>query len=133
MILLDSAAVAWFLDGGDALHAAADARIRALAGRELLVVSVITYAGLHTGANLGHHARSTIGGFFAELIDEVHPVDIAVAERAAELRAQTSLKMPDALILATADVHQVDLVETGDARWSSAPIAPAVELLAAQP
>lgn len=130
--LLDSAVVAGFLDSEDPFHAAADARIRQLAGRETLVVSVITYAELLTGAGLGHHTQSVVRGFFGELVDEIHAVDRAVAERAAELRSEKrSLKMPDALILATADVHGADLVITGDERWTGIRVASHVELLAA--
>jgi predicted nucleic acid-binding protein len=131
VVLLDSAAVAGFLDRDDAFHAAADARIRELAGRDTLVVSVITYAELLTGAGLGHHEQSAVAGFFSQLIDEVYSVDRAVAEGAARLRSQTrSLKMPDALILATAELH-ADLVLTGDADWRGVGIASRVELLAA--
>jgi predicted nucleic acid-binding protein len=130
--LLDSVAVAGFLDRDDAFHAAADARIRELAGRETLTVSVITFAELLTGAGLGHHQQSAVRGFFGELIDEIYSVDLAVAERAAELRSQTaSLKMPDALILATADVHHADLVVAGDDRWPGVGIGSRIELLVA--
>jgi predicted nucleic acid-binding protein len=95
-------------------------RVRALAGRERLIVSVITYAGLLTGARLGDRDQGAVRGFFAELIDEVHDVDRWVAERAAELRAtKPSLKMPDALILATADLQQADVVMTGGLRSAS--------------
>jgi predicted nucleic acid-binding protein len=132
--LLDSVAVAGFLDRDDVSHAAADARIRELAGRELLVVSAVTYAEILTGAGLGHHARSSVRGFFEQLVDEIHAVDRAVAERAADLRShKPALKMPDALILATADLHGVDLVVTGDDRWRGAGIGPRVEVLAASP
>jgi predicted nucleic acid-binding protein len=128
--LLDSVVVAGFLDRDDAFHAAADARIRQLAGRDTLIVSVITYAELLTGAGLGHHQQSTVRGFFRELIDEVCSVDVAVAERAAVLRSQrASLKMPDALILATADVRHADLVVTGDERWPGVGIGSQIELL----
>jgi predicted nucleic acid-binding protein len=128
--LLDSAAIAGFLDRDDVFHAAAAARIRGLAGREPLVVSVISYAELLTGAGLGHHDEKTVRGFFADLIDEVHDVDRAVAERAAELRtANPSLKMPDALILATADVHDVDVVITADRRWVAVLAGRRTELL----
>lgn len=128
--LLDSVTVAGFLDRDDAFHAAADARIRELAGREQLVVSVITYAELLTGAGLGHHDEAAVRGFFADLVDELHEVDRRIAERAAELRtAKPSLRMPDALILATADVRQADVVITGDRRWADAGIGPRIELL----
>lgn len=117
--LLDSVAVAGFLDRDDAVHAAADARVRELAGRDTLIVSVITYAELLTGAGLGHDAQSAVRGFFEQLIDEIYSVDRAVAERAAQLRSQTpALKMPAALILATADVREADLVVAGDDRWT---------------
>lgn len=130
--LLDSVAVAGFLDRDDVFHATADARIRELAGRETLIVSVITYAELLTGAGLGHHEQSAVRGFFGQLIDEVYSVDQAVAERAAELRSQTrALRMPDALILATADLHHADLVVTGDDRWPGVGIGSRVELLVA--
>lgn len=131
-MLLDSGAVAGFLDRDDAFHPAADARIRELAGRETLVVSVVTYAEVLTGAGLGHHEQSAVRGFFGQLIDEVYSVDRAVAERAAELRSQApSLKMPDALILATADLHNADLVVTGDDRWPGVGISSRIELLVA--
>jgi predicted nucleic acid-binding protein len=130
--LLDSVAVAGFLDRDDDFHAAADARIRELAGRHALVVSVITYSELLTGAGLGHHPLATVRGFFRDLIDDVHAVDRAIAERAAQLRTgRATLKMPDALILATADVRRADLVITGDRRWTDVGIAPRVELLRA--
>ena len=130
--LLDSVAVAGFLDRDDAFHSAADGRVRELAGRETLIVSVITYAELLTRAGLGHHEQSTVRGFFGQLIDQVCDVDRTVAERAAELRTQTpTLKMPDALILATADVARADLVVTGDERLSAVDIGPRIELLVA--
>jgi predicted nucleic acid-binding protein len=128
--LLDSVAVAAFLDRDDVFHAAADARIRELAGRDALIVSVITYAELLTGAALGHHAGPVVRGFFRDLVDEVHPVDRAVAERAAELRAaRTSLRLPDALILATADLRKADVVITGDRHWTNVDGGARVELL----
>jgi predicted nucleic acid-binding protein len=130
--LLDSIVIAGFLDRDDAFHSAADSRIRKLAGREMLVVSVITYAELLTGIGLGPHEQSAVRGFFAQLIDEVYSVDRAVAEQAATLKSQTpSLKMPDALILATADIHKADFVVTGDERWSDIGIGSRVELLVA--
>jgi predicted nucleic acid-binding protein len=130
VVLLDSAVVAGFLDRDDAFHAAADARMRQLAGRDQIIVSVITYAELLTGAGVGHHAETAVHGFFAKLVDEIHDVDRAVAERAAQLRiAKASLRMPDALILATADVHEAAVIITAERRWVDAPTDRRVELL----
>jgi len=53
-----------------------------------------------------------------------------VAERAAELRAaKPSLKLPDALILATAEVQDADTVVTADRGWIDVLAARRLELL----
>lgn len=115
--LLDSSVIAGFLDRGD-LFAAASGRIRERAGHRRFTVSVITYAELLAGAELGHHDEMTIRGFFSDLVEVVHPVDDDVAEGAARLRGRNpSLRLPDALILATADVSGADVVLTADHRW----------------
>jgi predicted nucleic acid-binding protein len=117
-VALDSDAVIGFLDAGDAQHAAADSAIRELLARQKLVVSVVTYAEVLTGARLGHHEIDTVSEFFDELISEILPVDVAIADTAAEFRArQKSLRMPDALILATASVHpDIESILSGDAK-----------------
>ena len=129
-MLLDSAVVAGFLDRDDVFHPPAAARVSELAGRERVAVAVITYAELLTGAGAGHHAETAVRGFFADLVDEIHDVNRAVAERAAQLRvAKTTLRMPDALILATADVHEAALVITADRQWVDVLADRRIELL----
>jgi len=115
-VVLDSDAVVGFLDRDDALHAAADAAIRDLARQQRLLVSVVTYAEVLTGARLGHHDEHRVRGFFTGLISDVLSVDLTVAEMAAEFRSsRKSLHMPDALILATAETHpDVELIVCGD-------------------
>ena len=115
-VVLDSDAVIGFLDRDDALHDAADAAIREVIGEHRIFVSAVTYAEVMTGARLGHHDEEAVRGFFAELISVIVPVDVAVAERAADLRSRfRSLPMPDALILASADSEaSVELIITGD-------------------
>jgi len=44
----------------------------------------------------------------------VYPMDEAVAEEAARIRGVYNLKMPDAIIAATAVVHAVDVLLTND-------------------
>lgn len=122
VVLLDSVVIVAFLDRSDAFHNAADRRLRALANQERLIVSAVSYAELLTGVTLGHHDEQVARGFFDELIDSIVPVDKEVAERAAELRGmKKSLKMPDALTLATADCYPADLVLSGDAGWARVP------------
>ena len=115
-VVLDSDAVVGFLDGGDALHAAADRAIRELIGAHQLLVSAVTYAEVLTGARLGRHDEQQVRGFFFELTSGILSVDVEIAEKAAEIRSGLrSLRMPDALILATADIApEVELVLTGD-------------------
>ncbi len=115
--LLDSNTVIGFLDADDLLHQAADTAVRAAATEHVFVVSVVTVAELLSGAKLGHHDERTVRRFFTQTTSSRIPLDEPVAERAAELRAaHKALKMPDALILATADLH-ADFVLTGDQRW----------------
>lgn len=115
--LLDTSAVVGFLHVDDALHAAADAAVRAAAREHALAVSAVTFAELLTGAKLGHHDEPLLRRFLTEAVAARIPVDERVAERAAELRAvRRTLRMPDALILATGDLH-ADVVVTGDHGW----------------
>ena len=115
-VALDSNVVVGFLDRSDPLHDAADRAIRDLLATQQLFVSVITYAEVLTGARLGHHDEDQVMGFFADLISRILPVDVAIADRAAGLRAAAkALQMPDALIVASAELDpQVDLLLSGD-------------------
>lgn len=119
-VVLDSGAVVGFLDRRDALHAAADRAIRQLVNGQRLLVSTVTYAEVLTGARIGHHDEAQVKGFFEGLISEVLPVSTEVADMAASIRCRAkSLRMPDALILATAETSpEVETVLTGDARLS---------------
>jgi predicted nucleic acid-binding protein len=115
-VVLDSDAVVGFLDRSDALHEAADAAIRKLAAKQPILVSVVTYAEVITGARLGHHDEERVSGFFAEVVSHIVPVSVEIADRAAELRARAkALKMPDALIVASAETEpEVDVLLSGD-------------------
>jgi predicted nucleic acid-binding protein len=119
--LLDSSAIIGFLDADDLLRAGADAAIRAAAAEHVLAVSVVSVAELLTGGKLGHQDEQTVRGFLGRVVRARIPVDEPAAERAAELRVgPAGLKMPDALILATGDLH-ADVVLTGDDRWPKVP------------
>ena len=121
-VVLDSDAVVAFLDRADALHDAADEAIRDLLGKNRLFASAVTYAEVLTGARLGRHDEKQVRGFFADLVSKILPVDAEVADKAADLRARRKyLRMPDALILATAELHpEIDLIVTGDRRAAKA-------------
>lgn len=116
-VVLDSAVVVAFLDRDDALHEAAADAIRDHLTAEPLLASVVTFAETLTGAHLLHHDEGLVRGFYADLVAEILPIEVGTAERAAELRsANRSLRMPDALIAATADAHpDAGLLLAGDA------------------
>jgi predicted nucleic acid-binding protein len=131
VILLDSSAVVGFLQPDDALHDAAYAAIgRAVRAGDYLAISAVTWTEILTGAALGHREEATVRGFVADFGIEIAPVDATVAERAARIRGRhvervaggrrrSTIPPPDALILATADVHpDVDRVMGGDAQWA---------------
>lgn len=115
-VALDSSVVIGFLDRADDLHKAADEEVRDLMRSDQLVVSAITFAEVLTGARLRHHDEGRVKGFFDELISRIPPVDVDVADYAAHLRARAkSLSMPDALIVATAELDpEVGLLVSGD-------------------
>jgi hypothetical protein len=119
LILLDSTIVVGFLDADDALHEIAVARLREIVGSHSLAASVISYAELMTGVSLGHHSHERVDRFFDALVKDLLPVDRKVAARAATLRGKRiSLRMPDALILATADLHEdIDTIVCADDDW----------------
>jgi predicted nucleic acid-binding protein len=119
LILIDSTVIVGFLDADDAHHEATVARFKEVVGSQPLVASVISYAEVMTGVSLGHHSRKHADGFFDALVADLLPVDRPVAARAATLRgARKSLSMPDALILATADLQpDVETVLCTDGDW----------------
>lgn len=120
-VALDADAIVAFLDRSDALHAAAAERVGEAAAADALVASTVTFAEVLTGARLGHHDEDLVRGFFHDLVATLIAVDERVAEAAAELRSTTNLRMPDALVLATATVHKdVVALITGDERIARA-------------
>jgi predicted nucleic acid-binding protein len=119
LILLDSTVIVGFLDADDVLHRTTVARFKEILGSHSLVASVISYAEVMTGVALGHHPKESVDGFFDVLVKELLPVDRPVAARAAALRGKRkSLSMPDALILATADLQsEIETVLCADGDW----------------
>lgn len=119
LILLDSTVIVGLLDADDALHEVTVARLKKIAGNHPLVASTVSYAEVMTGVALGHHPQELVDGFFDVLVKDLLPVDKPIAARAATLRGERkSLSMPDALILATADLDpEIETVLCADGDW----------------
>jgi predicted nucleic acid-binding protein len=120
-VALDADAIIGFLDRSDALHDPAAKLVSEAASADTLVTSAVTVAEVLTGALLGHQDEELVRGFFSDLIATVIPVDNAIAEQAARLRSKHSLRMPDAIVLATATIHSdVAALITGDEQIAKA-------------
>lgn len=127
--LLDSAPIVAFLDMSNVFHTPATEAITGAAAAGTLIASAVTYAEMLTGAELGHHDKSVVLVFFQRVFHSIIPVDRAVAERASELRGGLpALKMPDALILATADLHATEAI-TCDQQWAKPTVQCKVRVL----
>lgn len=82
-----------------------------------LVISTVTVTELLTGPlRTGDREAEAAVRLFLGLLCTVRPVDLAVAERAAALRAEHGLRTPDALICATA-LCSAAVVVGNDLRW----------------
>jgi predicted nucleic acid-binding protein len=105
------------LDAGDAHHARAVAAI-GRAGRAGLVLPASAYAEILVDPwRRGRHAVAVVREFVADLGVRIEPLSTEVAERAASLRARHgALRLPDALVLATADALGATVL-TCDRAW----------------
>jgi len=116
---LDTSVLIALLDPADAHHRAARASLEAHADDDLRIPAhTLAEAIVHPArAGKEREARRLI----ASLEIAVDPIDEAVAIAAARLRARhgSALRMPDALVLAYADVRKAKSVLTADARWTA--------------
>jgi predicted nucleic acid-binding protein len=78
----------------------------------------------------GAEAVATVDAFLDALPARIEPATRAIARHAAELRARhgSQVRLPDALVIATAIVVGDERVITTDARWPDLPVL--VEVIA---
>ena len=123
LIHLDAGVLIGFLDADDAHHDGAR-RILDAAGerRDHVAMAASAVAECLVGpARRGDEAVATVRAFLARLPIEVLALDEEVAVAAATLRARhRTLKLPDALVIATAQLHGADRLITTDRRWPTA-------------
>ena len=119
LVVLDTSIVIAFLDPDDALHEAA---VQSLADcqHDELIVPASAYAEMLVGPyRSGAKAVAEIELFFADFAIRIEPITVTIARAAARLRGRSkSLRLPDALVLATADELGAEMVLTGDASWA---------------
>jgi len=126
LIVLDAGVVIAILDARDAHHgAAAEAVSGALAAGDRLVLPASAFAEVMvapSGRSKG--AVATVDAFLDSLPAAVEPATREVAAVAAALRSRHGprLRLPDALVAATATVLGADRIITTDSRWPSLPV-----------
>jgi predicted nucleic acid-binding protein len=116
LIVLDASVLIALLDPNDALHTAARAALVRHAGDDLKLPASAYAESLVGPARQGRlaEAKQAIDALLLDIV----PITGQVAEQAAELRARhPSLRLPDALVVATGSVLGAAVVLTGDARW----------------
>lgn len=120
---LDAGVIIAFLDADDAHHdAARSALANALDNTERLALAASALAECLVGpARTGPKAVEVVRTLIERLPASVVDLDADIAAQAAGLRAgHRSLKLPDALVLATAEQSGADQLITTDRRWPTA-------------
>lgn len=121
LTVLDAGIVVAVLDPTDAHHAASVDALRAAQQRgDELLLPVSAYAEcLVWPLRAGDTVAQAADGFIDALPIAVAPADRGVGRTAARLRARhsTSLRVPDALVVATALGSRATLILTTDRGW----------------
>jgi predicted nucleic acid-binding protein len=126
LTVLDSGVVIAILDASDVHHEAAVIAVAAAMDRgEGFALPASAYAEVLVAPHRrGAEAVDTADAFLDALPATVEPATRAIAAQAAGLRARhgTAVRLPDALVIATAMVLGAELVITTDGRWPSVPV-----------
>jgi predicted nucleic acid-binding protein len=134
-LLVDTSIVLAYLVGTERTSAMAEQLFDAFVatGRNVAAISTVTVEELLVRPfQRGSRAVATVEGFLQHFTDlRLITVSYEVAREAARLRASTGLATPDALIIASAVVSDVDLLLTSDRSWASLSdaLAPDVQVL----
>jgi predicted nucleic acid-binding protein len=109
-VTLDASVLIGFLDPGDLRHSEAVDLIRSKSGgSSRLLVPASVYAEILVRpleAGMGDR----VDAFLEDLRVAVVPVDRAIARRAAGIRGQRQVRLPDALVLGTAQEYEARLL-----------------------
>lgn len=123
LIHLDAGVVIGFLDADDPHHeTAATALANALHAGESIAMAASALAECLVGpARRGDAAIRMVRDFVDRVPISIVPLDVHVATTAARLRAaHRGLRLPDALVIATAIESAAGQLLTTDSRWPTA-------------
>ena len=121
LTVLDAGVLIGFFDAGDAHHVAARKELEASRDRhDRVAIPASALAEALVGpSRRGDDAIRRVDAFLERLPIEVVPLDRPIAVAAAALRARHGgrLKLPDALVVATANVLAADVLVTTGRGW----------------
>jgi predicted nucleic acid-binding protein len=119
LVVLDASAVIAFLDPADALHDAAVAAVHEYQHDELAIPISVYAEILVAPYRRSAEAVAEVEAFLSDFGFRVQAITTEIARTAARLRSSSrGLRLPDALVLATADELAADSVLTGDESWA---------------
>lgn len=127
LTVVDAGVIIAVLDASDAHHAKAKLALHEVNERgDQLVLPASAYAeALVAPSRAGDAAVAAVDRLLDDVPITVEPASRAIAAAAAGLRAVhgRALRLPDALVLATAILLKADRVITTDAKWPAAGVA----------
>ncbi len=116
--VLDASVLIGLLDPGDALHVRASAGFRQYASDDVVLPASAYSETIVDPARRGAARVDAVDGFLDSFPIRILSIDREIGRRAAQLRARHRLGLPDALVLASGDVLDADVVLTADTRWT---------------
>jgi predicted nucleic acid-binding protein len=122
LTVLDAGVIIGFLDANDPHHVEAQAALGATRSRnDRLVLPASALAEILVGpSRRGVTAVAAVRDLLDRVPIDVAPLDMEIAVVAAAIRARhRSLKLPDALVIATASHLDADHLITTDREWPS--------------
>ena len=123
MIHLDAGVIIGFLDASDAHHESSRAVLAdALQNGDHLAIAASALAEALVGpARRGESAVNAVRNLIDRLPMSIIPLELEIATVAARLRAaHRALRLPDALVIATAIERDADSLVTTDRNWPDA-------------
>lgn len=121
LTVVDAGVIIALLDAGDAHHRRSAETLRTARDRsDRLILPASAYADCLVGpSRRGPDAIAVVDELLDALPVSIEPISMSIATEAALLRAThgRSLRLPDALVLATARALAADRVLTTDAGW----------------
>ncbi|MBA2381232.1 MAG: PIN domain-containing protein [Chloroflexi bacterium] len=125
-VVVDAGVIIAILDASDAHHEAARSALVELERGSQLVLPASAYSELMVHPQIGESSRSADADAFIDALPaRIEPIGRSIALAAAVLRSRHGrrLRLPDALVVATAVVLDADLILTTDSRWPDTSVA----------